>query len=121
MRQDGFLTFVLSRAVIGVRVDSARIVESDRATYWIEVEPDHFMYWRRFKEEYPHWVTAYKYKASFGEYGCPDFATRRDLISWLFSVLGLTKGERRLLQVWGGWRCPYFDSVDVACCTESKR
>lgn len=116
MKRSRFLTYILSRAVSGVRVTSAEVVGTDqiehwiqdgapgRTIYWIRVDPDHYTYWKCFKEAYPNWKqVAHKYRtipdlSCF----CPEFTTVQDLMNWLFDVLGLTCGERRLLRLWGG-------------------
>lgn len=117
-----FLTFLLSRAVPDVRVWKVEIVElatlqrdycSDLeggiinsvawgSMYSLDVRPEPYVYWKRFKEIYPHWKQlAHKYKPS--PYSvvirklCPEFPTKEALLSWLADVLNLSRGKRRLL------------------------
>ena len=107
------LTSLLTHAVPDVRVESASLVKTFRAlwlwSYWISVEPNHYRYWQRFKEIYPHWkrvaFTYHARKDSLSSCGfCPEFAALEDLFGWLFEVLELTRGERRLLFLCEGCR-----------------
>lgn len=99
------LTTILSHAVPGARVEPTSVVVytfTDR--YWILVEPNHSCYWERFKRTYPHWRrVACKYKAlesSLVPFGsCPVFRVREDLVNWLADTLGLSRGERRFIQL----------------------
>jgi len=116
VKRSRFLTHILSRAVSGVRVVSAEIVGTDqtehwirevvpgRTTYWIRVDPDHYTYWKCFKEAHPNWKQiAYKYRTIPDLHCfCPEFTTAQDLMNWLFDVLELTHSERNLLRLWGG-------------------
>lgn len=100
------LASVLNRAVFEVRVDSATLFKSTLAPktycYWISVAPDHYNYWECFRETYPQWrQIALKYGANrttldFHGY-CPEFPSAKSLVGWLFDVLKLSRGERRLL------------------------
>jgi len=108
MKQFRFLARVLSRAVSKARVDSAKVVTSG-SSYWILVNPNHYSYWKCFKEVYPHWEqAAQRYGVipdSRGYCYCPEFTTLQGLLSWLFDVLELTRGERRLLRLMGVKGC----------------
>jgi len=100
------LTSILNQAVFEVRVDSTKLFKVTLAPrtycYWISVVPDHYKYWECFRETHPQWrQIALKYGASrttldFHGY-CPEFPSMRSLVSWLFDVLKLSQGERRLL------------------------
>ncbi len=100
------LTYLLKRAIPGVRVESVRILSSPspaaslttKLAYWIQVVPNHDRYWRQFKKHYPNSESlALNYGANVDIYSCPEFSTRRDLIRWLADTLELTWGERKLL------------------------
>ncbi|RLI43471.1 hypothetical protein DRO59_00970 [Candidatus Bathyarchaeota archaeon] len=97
-----YLAQLLERAVPNVKVKSAVLVRSSVGLYWIQVDPRHYDYWRRFREAHPHWVqVARTYKATdkslMVEGFCPEFGSSKNLMSWLFDVLKLTQGERSLL------------------------
>ena len=107
------LTSLLARVVPDVRVESASLVKTFRApwlwSYWISVEPNHYRYWWQFKEIYPHWKrVAFAYHArkdSLNSCGfCPEFDVLENLLNWLFDVLGLDYGERKLLLLCVGCR-----------------
>ncbi|RLI16639.1 hypothetical protein DRO41_00885 [Candidatus Bathyarchaeota archaeon] len=95
-----FLTYILTRAVSGVPIDSATLTKVGDL-YWIWVEPDHYSYWERFERAYPYWEQMVrKYRVvplSAAEVCWPTSSTRRGLVEWLSKVLGLTRGERKLL------------------------
>jgi len=98
------LTRVLARAVPDVRVESAVLIRATVGYYWIQVEPDHYEYWERFRKKYPHcaqlaracgveaWGLMYR--------GCPEFRSKEDLLGWLVDTLDLTQGEKSLLKIW---------------------
>jgi len=102
------LTYLLKRAIPGVRVESVRIFSSPspaaslttKLVYWIQVVPNHDRYWRQFKKRYPNSESlALNYGANVDIYSCPEFPTRGDLIRWLADTLELTWGERKLLHL----------------------
>ena len=107
MKRSTFLTYILSRAVSGVRVTSATVIRTDRtkcwfqeivlgrSTYWIQVDPDHSTYWKCFKEAYPNWEQVARRCRTLSV--CPEFYTKEDLIEWLANTLNLSRGERKLL------------------------
>jgi len=96
------LTQLLTSAVPDVYVKSATVIRALPNLYWILVDPDHGYYWERFGEIYPHWkrvaLTYHVRKDSLGQRGfCPEFDDLKNLLSWLFEVLELPQGERKLL------------------------
>lgn len=97
------LTFMMSRAVPGTRVESARVSHVpwwDVRLYFIFVDPDHGGYWLQFKKRYPHWErVALKCGAKVIKAACPEFDSVENLMNWLFDVLILPRGERNLLQL----------------------
>jgi len=119
------LASILARAVPNVHVWKVEVVKSivpvqwsfdtkTRAThpvktevaYSFDVRPEPYVYWRRFKEIYPHWKQlAYKYKSSPNSVMfcklCPKFSSRSKLIGWISDVLNLSPGERKLLRLCG--------------------
>jgi len=121
-----FLTSLLSRAVPGVRVWKVEVVESLVPLQWsfdfkkmtpypvklgvaysFDVRPEPYIYWRRFREIYPHWKqVAYKYRSATYSVTtrklCPEFSSRGMLIDWLSDVLSLSPGERNLLYLMEG-------------------
>jgi len=109
-----FLTYILSRAVPEVRVESVRIEHLELLKwgineYHIVVEPYHRDYWKCFKRKYPHcnrlarargveeWSLMYR--------SCPGFHLKEDLLGWLVDTLGLSQGERKLLKILFGYKC----------------
>ena len=92
------LTLLLSRTVFDVPVSSASVAKSKRDKYFILVNPDHMVYWARFKAKYPNSVSLAQIRgAEVDGLACPEFDVLEDLINWLFDVLELTQGERKLL------------------------
>ena len=104
MKRFRFLTYILSRAVSGVRdarIDSVEISCVRYRTdmrFYIYVLPDQSGYWKRFRERYPDCTRlARERNAKVHNAACPEFCSRDALIDWLSEVLGLTDGERKLL------------------------
>lgn len=97
------LTFVLSRAVPDVRIKSAVLIETTIGRYWIQVEPDHYEYWERFRRMYPYCKQLARARGveehDLGYRRCPEFSSKEALIEWLVDTLNLTQGERNLLRL----------------------
>jgi len=111
-----FLTYILSRAVPEVYVESARIEHWELLKwgindYYIVVEPYHRDYWGCFRRKYPHSVqlacarSVEKLELELGLRQCPVFHSREDLLGWLVDTLDLTQGERKLLKILFGYKC----------------
>ncbi len=103
------LTQLLADAVPKVQVKSATVVRAPTGLYWILVKPNHYGYWDWFREIYPHWkrvaFTYHARKDSLNSCGfCPEFDVLENLLNWLFDVLGLNCGERKLLLLCVGRR-----------------
>jgi len=102
------LTQLLADAVPKVRVESATVVRASSGLYWILVGPNHYGYWERFRETYPHGAKiAFSNgatKESIARGFCPEFAALGELFEWLFDVLKLTQGERKLPLLCEGYR-----------------
>jgi len=97
------LTRVLSRAVPEVYVESTMLIKTTIGRYWIQVEPDHYKYWERFRKKYPHCVQLAHARGveelDLGHRRCPEFHSKEDLLGWLADTLGLSQGERKLLEL----------------------
>jgi len=97
------LTHILSHAVPDVRVKSAVLVKTAIGRYWIQVEPDHYGYWERFRQMYPHYKQLARARGvkelDLGYRRCPEFYSEEALIDWLADTLGLSQGERKLLEL----------------------
>jgi len=103
-----WLTSILAHAVPEVCVESVKVVRGP-SLYWILVEPHHNAYWVSFKAAHPHWrQVARMYRplneSLIADEFCPEFATMEDLFNWLFDVLKLTQGERKLLLLCEGYK-----------------
>ena len=102
------LTQLLADAVPKVQVKSATVVRAPTGLYWILVKPNHYGYWDWFREIYPHGAKiAFSNGAteeSIARGFCPEFVVLGDLFEWLFDVLGLNCGERKLLLLCVGRR-----------------
>ena len=99
-----YLARLLERAIPGTHIESAALIKASSGLYWIQVEPEHYKYWSRFREARPRWVqVARTYKATgksmMVDGFCPEFDTLENLLNWLFDVLELTQGERNLLSL----------------------
>ncbi len=105
-----FLTQLLARAVPEVYVESARIVRWDWSRrgvsdFYIVVEPRHRDYWGCFERKYPHYKQLARARGvveldlDLGHRRCPEFHSKEDLLSWLADTLGLSQGERKLLEL----------------------
>ncbi|RLI42673.1 hypothetical protein DRO59_03325 [Candidatus Bathyarchaeota archaeon] len=98
------LTRIFSSAAPHVLVESAVIVRA-KECYHIYVSPNHLGYWDAFRRRYPGAVSrALKYGARIMvgplvTLACPEFGTKEDLVSWIEDVLGLSRGERKLLRL----------------------
>lgn len=119
------MTYILSHAVPDVRVETVRVVESHTNPHWgldleagafrlietevkytLDVKPDPYLYWRRFREAFPCYEQiAFKYGASVYSVVvcrlCPEFPSQDALVKWLSDVLDLSPGERKLLRLCG--------------------
>ncbi len=97
------LTRILSRAVPDVHVESATLTRAPTGHYWIRVEPDHGKYWERFGRKYPYHklVACARFVGGWDltHYRCPEFRSKEALIDWLVDTLGLSQGERKLLEL----------------------
>jgi len=103
------LTRVLSRAVPEVCVESAVLIKTTIGRYWIQVEPDHYEYWERFRQKYPYCAQLARARGvkelDLGYRRCPEFCSKGALIDWLADTLGLSQGERKLLKILFGYKC----------------
>jgi len=119
------ITFILSRAVPDVYVETARMVGTITDPQWgldleagafrlteievkytLDVKPEPYLYWRRFREAFPCYEQiAFKYGATAYSVVvcrlCPEFPSQDALVKWLSDVLNLSPGERKLLRLVG--------------------
>jgi len=93
------LTVILNRAVPDVCVKHAKLDNCTRGgLFYIHVQPNHFRYWKRFREKYPCCVRlAQKRGAVVFDRFCPEFRSQCVLIDWLSEVLDLADGIRKLI------------------------
>jgi len=119
------MTFILSRAVPDVYVETAQIVGTVtdpqwgldlvagafrlikiEAKYTLDVKPDPHLYWRRFREAFP-WYEQIAFKYGATAYSvvvcrlCLEFPSQDALVGWISDVLNLSPGERKLLRLCG--------------------
>jgi len=96
------LVSILAGAVPSMTVVSAFIAKTTDEHYFVMVSPNHTKYWTRFKREYSNSVElAQKRGAKVAITACPEFPTRKTLLSWLADVLSLSDGRRKLLYISG--------------------
>jgi len=99
------LTSILSRAVPEVSIVKAKItLWPPTGMYSIIVHPDHVMYWFCFYKRYPHYkqiALRYGVKEQSVNSLCLEFPTSEGLVNWLFDVIEMPQGERRLLRLKG--------------------